>query len=168
MTELEIRTKKIKLFNYILIGLMVTSLFILLPLILESGGEDDTSALIAIPVVIIGCGIISILTFELVDLQINRGFYQIKAMFNSAIIIIASLIFLIAVGEDIFSDGLVFLFIIIIMCGLAIYHWKLARQDLISNHPKVNAKLAMLTTIALAFVIPGLSFLVFLIISIFR
>ena len=165
MEELEIRTKKIKLFNNILIGLMFILLFILLPMILGSGDEDDTSALIAIPVAIIGSSIISALIFELIDLKINRSFYQVKAMINSALVVVPLLFFLIAVGSD---GTFVFDIIIVALCGLFIYHGLLARNDLKSNYQKINTKYAVLTTVGLILTIPVLMFLLLFIGSLFR
>lgn len=165
MEDLEIRTEKIKRFNYILIGLILISLFILLPMIMGSGDEDDTSALIAIPVSLIGSSIISALVFELIDLKINRSFYQAKAMINSALVVVPLLFFLIAVGLNV---TFIFDLIIVILCGLFIYHGLLARNDLKSNYQKINIKYALLTSVGLILTIPVLAYLLLFIGSLFR
>ena len=177
MNNRETLTNKIKIFNYVLIGLLILLLIIILPLTLKSGGEDDPSALLAFPIIIVGCGYISILVFELIDLKFNRGFFQLKAIINSIIMLAPWLILLWSIifeewipdgritieGSDwaLFVADIVFLF-------LFIYHGFLAIKDRRINKKKMNIKHAIFTTIGLIITIPVLILLVILVLYLFK
>ena len=148
-------TKRIKIVNYVLIVFLLILIFLCFK---DAKGTEDVGALAYIPIMIVLCAFESSLIFELADLEINRGFYQIKAYINSAIMIILAILMILIINTTIL--GMIFL-------GLSIYHGLLARKDLATNHPKVNKKNAILTTIGLLLTIPVLIFLILIITSIF-
>ena len=150
---------KIKIFNCILIAIL---LLVILCTFFSVIGSEDEGALVLVPITIVGCTYISILLYEIIDLKINRGFYQIKAMFNSFLLGAPGLVLLIFAFESGFA-----LAISIVVLLPAMYHYLLARNDLKVNHPEVNIKMAILSTVGVLLTIPALIFLIFIICSFF-